>query len=221
MKNLVIVGGGGFGAEAAWVAEDMNADILARGAAEPPWNILGYVDDDPAKIGQEFYGYCVLGLPEDVARDLGRDEVWYYCAIGDNRARERVTVRLSALGWRAATLIHPTAVRAKNVCVGEGTYVAPLSVLSPNCRIGRHAIINQRAAVGHDAILDDFCNICPGAQLNGSCRVGRLAVIGSNASIYQGRRIGDGATVGANSMVVRDVAPETSVIGIPAKKITA
>ncbi len=215
MKNLIIAGGGGFGAEVAWVAEDMNAD----GAFALPWNILGYVDDEPSKIGREFYGYRVLGSPEGVASTLDAGEVWYHCAIGDNTARMRMTARLSALGWRAATLIHPSVVRARNVTVGEGTYVAPFSVLSPNCTLGKHVIINQRVAVGHDVIVRDFSNICPGAQLNGSCQVGQLSLIGSNASIYQGRSVGDSATVGANSMVIRNVAAGTSVVGVPARKI--
>jgi sugar O-acyltransferase (sialic acid O-acetyltransferase NeuD family) len=215
MKKLIIAGCGGFGAEVAWIAEDINAAHTAA----PPWQIVGFVDDNPAHKDQDCYGYRVLGSPEEVAGQLGRTETWYYCAIGDNAARERMVARLSAFGWQAATLIHPSVVRAKNVTVGEGTCVAPMSVLSPNTLIGRHVLINQRVTVGHDVILHDFCNICSGAQLNGFCQVGRSSTVGSNASLYPGRSVGDNATVGANSMVIRNVASHISVFGVPARKI--
>jgi sugar O-acyltransferase (sialic acid O-acetyltransferase NeuD family) len=213
MMKLVIAGGGGFGAEAAWVAEEMNAG----GFSSALWNILGYIDDNPDKTGGEFYGYKVLGLPEEVGHRLGKEEIWYFCAIGDNRARERMAGRLSALGWRAATLIHPSVIQARNVSIGEGTYVGSLSILSPNCSIGKHVIVNQRVSIGHDAIINDFCNICPGAQINGFCSVGQKSLIGSNASIHQNRCVGNNATVGANSSVIQDVSPNTSVIGVPAR----
>lgn len=215
MRNLIIFGGGGFGAEAAWVAEDVNA-----AAGQPEWNILGYADDDPGKHGCEFYGFRVLGTAEEIAwRDVGRD-VWYSCAVGDNAARQELAARLDGLGWRAATLIHPSVIRAKNVEVGEGTYVGPLSTLSPNCTVGRHVIVNQRVAIGHDAVVDDFSNLCPGAQINGSCRVGKLAVVGSNSSIIQGRLIGENAVLGSNSVAIRSVDAGITVLGVPAKRIT-
>ena len=45
LKNIVVIGAGGFGAEAIWVLEDMNRlNSKALG-----WNIIGYVDDDTSK----------------------------------------------------------------------------------------------------------------------------------------------------------------------------
>ena len=58
-KKLIIFGAGGFGSEIVWVAESANE--LARGGNV--FDVLGYVDDDPKKIGTELYGYKVLGTP--------------------------------------------------------------------------------------------------------------------------------------------------------------
>lgn len=49
--------------------------------------------------------------------------------------------------------------------------------------------------------------------------VGRNVWIGSNATILQGVTIGDGAVVAAGAVVVRDVAPNTVVGGVPAREI--
>ena len=54
MKNIVIIGAGDLGKEVVWLIEDINK-------VSPTYVILGFLDDDTDKIGDEFYGYRVLG----------------------------------------------------------------------------------------------------------------------------------------------------------------
>lgn len=214
MRSLVIFGAGGFGQEAAWVAESMN-DVLSPADR---WEILGYVDDNAAEKGNEYYGHRVIESPGDL-KATGR-ELWYHCALGNNLLREKISKRLDGMGWKAATLIHPSVIVAKYVRMGEGCYVGAYSILSPNAVIGRHVLINQRASIGHDAHLEDFSQACPGAQINGYCMIRRGALIGSNASIQQGRAVGEHAVVGSNSQVLRSVPDRSTAAGVPATVFT-
>ena len=43
--------------------------------------------------------------------------------------------------------------------------------------------------------------------------------VGANATILPGVRLGRGCTVGAGAVVVRDVAPGTTVVGNPARPV--
>ena len=56
MRDLFIVGAGGFGREAVWTVERINA-----AAETPAWNVIGFADDDPAKAEGNFEGYPMLG----------------------------------------------------------------------------------------------------------------------------------------------------------------
>lgn len=215
MKKIVIMGASGFGTEAIWVLEEMNK-------FEPSsdrWEILGYVDDDGLKKNESFYDYKVLGSPEDVEKEFVGQDLWYFCAIGNNNVREKMVKRLDGLGWKAATLIHPSVILARGISIGEGTYIGAASVICPNATIEKHVLINVRVAIGHDTIMQPFSQACPGSQINGFCEVGYAAVVGSNASIIPGKKIGNGAIVGGNSQVLRSVKQGTSVIGVPARKI--
>jgi sugar O-acyltransferase (sialic acid O-acetyltransferase NeuD family) len=216
MKNIVIVGAGGYASEAAWVLEEMNK--ASSGALK--WQILGYTDKDARTKGREVYGYKILGTSEEIAQQYAGENLWFYCAIGDNLSRAAVTKHLEGLGWQAATLIHPSVIAARKVAIGEGTYIGAGSILCPNSTIGRHVIVNTRVTVGHDSMLADFSQACPGAQINGFCKIGQGAMIGSNSSILPGKSIGDYAVVGANSQVIRSVKAGSTVNGVPAVLIS-
>ena len=216
MKKIVIMGSGGFGAEAIWALEEVNK---LKPLSEQ-WNILGYVDDDKSKKGKFFYDYKTLGTPSEIDKIYSGDQLWYFCAIGDNNSRSNVVKYLDELGWKAATLIHPSAVMAKKIEIGAGSYIGPVSVICPNATIGKHVLINTRVAIGHDTVMENFSQACPGAQINGFCKIGYLSLIGSNASIMPGTKIGERAVIGSNSQVLRAVKNDTTVNGVPAIKVS-
>jgi sugar O-acyltransferase (sialic acid O-acetyltransferase NeuD family) len=197
------------GIEALWVASEMNRD----GAV---WRILGFCDDNPERRGTEIEGVPVLGPPDQVVRDVG-DEVSFHCAIGRNRLREKVVQRVLNHGWKPATLIHPSVIRAPRVKIGEGCYIGAGSVLAPNSTIGAYVLINTLAGIGHHSEIGDYAQICPGARVSGYCKVDKYAFLGSNSSIQPGVTIGEGACVGANSYAIRSVAPFVTVTGVPAR----
>lgn len=72
MKDLYIIGAGGFGREVAWLVERINE-------IEPTWNIKGFIDDNESRWGTKENDYVVLGGC-DYLKTLG--EVYAVCAIG-------------------------------------------------------------------------------------------------------------------------------------------
>lgn len=54
MKNLYIIGAGGFGREVAWCVERIN-DV------SPTWDLKGFIDDNEELWGKQEDGYSVLG----------------------------------------------------------------------------------------------------------------------------------------------------------------
>jgi sugar O-acyltransferase (sialic acid O-acetyltransferase NeuD family) len=216
--EIVIIGAGGFGAVAASVIDSMNA-VAVREKVGAPWNLLGYVDGDPRKGGTQHADRAVLGTIEEVGHDFRDREVWFFCAIGDNQARARLAQRAESLGWKPATLVHPSAIVDRTAEIGPGSCVAPAVVLSYKTRIGAHVVIDSHVSVGHDTTLMDFCEVFAGARINGNCHIGEYVVVGCNATLLPGSWVGDRAVVGANSLAHGTVEPDTTVFGIPARTI--
>lgn len=78
--------------------------------------------------------------------------------------------------------------------------------------------VHDHAIIGYDATL--LCHeFLQDEYRTGEIVVGEQVMIGAGAIVLPGVEIGDGAQVGANSVVTRDVPPETTVAGIPAEPI--
>lgn len=218
-KSIVIVGAGGLGTEFAWAAEEMNAAADRDGAAHGPWEILGYADDASEKRGKRLGRYLVHGTIKETAEKFVAQDIAFAVAVGDNYMRQKLAHAAEAAEWCPATLVHPSVILADDARIGAGTYIAPGCIVFPRAEVGQYVIINAHVSVGHDSVLEDYSQICPGARISGGCRIGKLAFLGSNASLTPGVAVGEGAVVGANSHAVRKVAAGVTVIGCPAREI--
>jgi len=151
MRDIMIVGAGGWGREAAWTLERVNAD-------RAEWNIIGYADDDSAKAGTSLEGYPILGTPEKVSADHPGAAV--LIAVGDNEAREKIYRRLRGHDFPA--IVDPAAIVAPTAEMRHGCFIGPLAVISSGVELGKFVIVNARAGVGHDAKMADFSQVPPG-----------------------------------------------------------
>jgi len=211
MSELVIIGAGGFGRE-------VFAIVSALRATGVDWTVEGFVDDNPsvedrARVAD--LGSRVLGPVQDLA---SRQRPFAaVIAVGSPVARASICSVLENGPVAFPALVHPDATVGAAVRLASGVVVAPGARLSTNISFGRHVHVDQNVTVGHDATLGDFSRLNPQACVSGSVRVGVGAILGANATILQGLIVADRALVGAGSVVTRDVAPGTTVKGVPAR----
>jgi sugar O-acyltransferase (sialic acid O-acetyltransferase NeuD family) len=211
LKDLVIVGAGGLGREIAWLTERINAK-------EPQWNLLGFLDDDPALHGKSVNGYPVIGGCQDIP---AKGELFAVCAIGAAAVRQKVTDRLKDIAptLRFATLIDPCAVVSPRVTVGEGAVICAGAVVTVDISIGKHVLISSACTVGHDTVLSDHVTLYPGANVAGNVLLERGVEVGTGAQIIQGKRVGAHAIIGAGAVVVGDLPDRCTAVGVPARPI--
>ncbi len=210
MKDLIIIGCGGFGREVAWLVDRINQK-------SPTWNLLGFLDDTDEKQGNIYNGYKVLGYVSDVTKY----DAWYVCAIGSSKDRQTVIDRITKMhpSVRFATLIDPGAEISDYVTIGDGTIVCAHSVITVNISIGKHVIINLDCTVGHDAVLQDYVTLYPSTNISGVVNIGCSTEIGTGSQIIQGKNVGSNTIVGAGSVIIRDIPSNCTAVGCPAKPI--
>lgn len=209
MKDLYIIGAGGFGREVAWLVERINA-------VEPTWNLVGFIDDDESKWDTNEDDYPVLGGCEYLKK-LGN--VYAVCAIGAAKIRKIVIEKMKESAVKFATLIDPSALISKRVEIGEGTIICANSIITVDIKIGEHVIINLDCTIGHDDIIDDFVTIYPSVNVSGNVYLGECCELGTGMQIIQGKRVVGNTIIGAGTVVVRDIETSGTYVGSPAKKI--
>jgi acetyltransferase EpsM len=175
--------------------------------------IAMYFDDDRSVVDRS-NGQYQPGLKLAGELNFNLPDLPFLLAIGNNRVRAKLASRLST---QFTTAIHPSAVVASNVTVGDGSVIFAQAVLQPNSQVGEHAIINTSAGIDHDCHISNFAHISPNATLCGNVRVGEGSHIGAGATIIEGIRVGRWSTVGAGAVVIRDVPDFTTVVGCPAR----
>jgi serine O-acetyltransferase len=103
--------------------------------------------------------------------------------------------------------------------------------IHPGATIGRRFFIDHGMGVviGETAEIGDDCTLYHGVTLGGTSwekgkrhpTLGRGVVIGAGAKVLGPIMVGDNARIGSNAVVVRDVAPQTTVVGVPGKVVEA
>jgi sugar O-acyltransferase (sialic acid O-acetyltransferase NeuD family) len=207
--KTVIVGCGGHGR--------VVLDILrAAGKHEA----VGFLDSNPEMHGRHVDGLRVLGDLADVGllRRAHRVE-GAVIAIGDNGVRRNYADVCERAGLKLINAIHPSANIAANASIGRNVVVAAGALVCAHCQIGDSVILNTGCIVDHETMIGTSTHICPGARLAGRVAVESGAFVGIGATVIQSVRVGYEAVIGAGAVVICNVAPMTTMVGVPAKEI--
>lgn len=153
----------------------------------------------------------------DIADFKGSDDGFYACAFFPG-TRRGYFERAEALGMAPADpLVDPNAIIARNVRIGDASFLNAAAVVGAVSMIGDGVLINRGVTIGHHCIIGDFVSIGPGANLASNIHVGEGSIIGAGATILPDVRIGENCIVAGGSVVRKNVPDDTFVVGAPAK----
>ena len=200
MKNIAIIGAGGFAREVAWLVEDSGGRVGA------------FYESDEVWVQRSVGGLPVLPLSQF---DPGK--LHAAIAIGNPAARRKLRDLMPA-DTEYPTLVHPNVVMSRRVQIDKGTIICASSILTCDIVIGQHVHLNLGTTVGHDCRLADFVTTAPAVNLSGNCDLGEGSYYGTNACLREGISVAAGATVGMGAVVVASLTEAAVYLGNPARK---
>ena len=205
MKEIIIVGAGGFGRETLTLIKRINK-------LENKWIIKGFIDDNPHSLEGKDCGYGIIGSIQDWNPS---DNEVFAMGISSPQAKEKVVRVLKERGVKFETLISPNSIINESAKIGEGCVIKGFSVVGEDVVLGDFvdvagSMIGQDSVIGNYSTTTGFANIV-------CANVGSRVFIGSHAVILNNVKIGDDAFVCAGSICYGNVKPGKKVFGNPAK----
>ncbi len=203
MRNLLILGTGPHACEMVDIVHRVNL-------AEQTWNLLGFIAKDQKTVGREFNGYKVIGTLDDLGRHP--DACLTTDCDGPNWAGDVPRERF-------VSLIDPSVFVSRTATIGAGCVLYPGCIVGHNATLGDFVFCLSGCTINHDDVIDDCVTVASRVTLAGAVHVESGCYMGQSCTVRQFLKIGKGSLVGMGAVVVKDVPPNSVMVGNPATKL--
>jgi len=137
---------------------------------------------------------------------------------------------LHATFWyRVAHWLHTHKFRFLARCISQITKFFTGIEIHPGATIGRRLVIDHGTGIviGEKAEIGDDCLLYQGVTLGGTGKdvgkrhptLGNNVMVGSGAKVLGPFKVGDNARIAANSVVLREVPDNATVVGVPGRVV--
>lgn len=210
MKNIAIIGAGGFGREVKTILDSINKII-------PTYNFVGFYDDG-FQQGEIVNGYPVLGNVEAINTVSRACSI--VIAIADPKTKFTIFSKIQNQNISFPTIIHPnTLISDDFVEIGDGNIICAGCIITCNIVIKDFVILNLMCTVGHDTTISSFSSFMPSVNISGEVLIYQKVYVGTGAKIINQLEIGENTIVGAGAVVSKSLPDNCTAVGIPAKPI--
>ena len=203
MKTLCIYGCGGMGREIADLANKMQS-----------WKDVIFVDDNSkTEVVDEVKVYSLQAILEK----YNKEDIEFIVTVGEPVTRQLLYEKLEEEGLESISVIDPGFDLSKFSSVGNGTIMHTGATITVNVHIGKGCLINKHVVIGHDVNIDNYTVVSPNVTIGGDVDIGSNCYIGSASVIRNGIKIGENSIIGMGAVVLKDVEPNSVMVGNPAK----
>ena len=207
-QKLLIIGAGNIGGFISYNIDEFG-----------DYDVLGFLDDDVAKIGKSLYGREVLGPISAIDKYVADDEISVVIGIANPIFKRKIANFLQSKKVHFPNFIAPTVWLSKQIQLGKGIILYPGVSINYECEISDFVIMNMNCAIGHNCKFDAFSTLAPGVNLAGFSHVMQCADVGIGATTIQGVVIGKESRIGGQTMILNNVPDGATVVGNPARII--
>jgi sugar O-acyltransferase (sialic acid O-acetyltransferase NeuD family) len=213
MKDVIIIGAGGHGAEI-----DDYIKSYHRTTGQKGYNLVGFLDDDPSNYARYKFSAPLIG---GIRAHKVIDGCYYVIGIANLKYRKLLVEKFKNEGARFTSLIHGTAFISGSAIIGEGSVIGPNANIGPNVTVGSFTLINARCSIGHDSVIGDYNAISHNVCFSGFTKIGNGNLLGINSATIPGIIVGDRNIVAAGMILDQNIGNDSIVFYRYKEKVIA
>ncbi|NRD20806.1 NeuD/PglB/VioB family sugar acetyltransferase [Winogradskyella eckloniae] len=188
---------------------------------QPEYQIVGIIDS-VIDIGNQFYGYTVIGRQNEVnalAKTYNFEAG--IVGLGDNYLREKVVLEILEQNkdFTFINALSKFAYISPTAKIGVGNVIMPGVIINSEANMLNHCVINTNSSLEHNCKMEDFSSLSAGVTTGGYFNLGKYSAIALGVTILDRTTIGENVVVGSGSLVVKDLESHGLYYGSPAKRI--
>jgi sugar O-acyltransferase (sialic acid O-acetyltransferase NeuD family) len=179
---------------------------------DPAYEVVAFTVDRDYIREKEFCGLPVLPF-EDIQTLRPPDTHKMMVAIYASRMNQTRAEKYSQAkrkGYTLITYIHPRAVVAPGVAVGDNCFISEGAICRPYLKIENDVFVMPGAILGHDTVVGEHCFIGNGAVVMGMVTLEPNCFIGPNATILENLTVGRESLIGGG-VVLQESTKEKEV----------
>lgn len=183
--------------------------LLQMDGAEP----ISFLDDEKP------VNKLILNIPVkgglDAYNSVPHDGI--VLALGSNSLRKKIFNELRQAGENLFSVIHPSAIIAPNVKIGDGCMILAGAVINTGAQIKENTIINTNSTIEHHNVIGPHAHIAPGSTLGGEVAIGEEAMVGIGSTVLPRVNIANKTVLGGGSTAIKDLPEGVTAVGVPAR----
>lgn len=177
---------------------------------------VGFLDDKKDAL-DGFEGYPPIISSVEAYQPQENDV--FICALGDPKFVKHYSDIIKSKGGDFISLIAPTVKIDTNTRIGKGCIIHDWTGISCDVTIGNHVSIGMFCDIGHDVTIGDYSHIGSFGCISGGVNINAEVLCHPRVNVIPHKTIGARSIIGVGSVVIKNISADSSVFGVPAKKI--
>ena len=207
MKEIYIVGIG------------LYSEVMYELATDCGYTVNGFYDIYNGEYRTEVMGIAVLGCFSELDASDIKDKD-FIVAVGDNKMRHDLMLKIEECGGNLPTLIHPEAKISKSARIGKGVYIHMGAVLWTESEVGDYSIVSPNTVIAHHAKVGQSCLISVSSVVGARVHVGNYTMFGIGSIAITGvDTIGENVMLGAGTTATKNIEDNVLAVGSPARVV--
>jgi len=210
MKRLAIIGAGELGKQIFELSEN-----------DPEITVAGFFDDIIPINTVIISNQKVIGTTKDIL-PFYNSNLFDFLMIGIGyryiQKRKFFFDKFSPT-IAFARIIHSSCIIHTSAIIGAGVAIYPGCIIDKNVVIGNNVLLNLGSVVAHDSVIGAHSFIAPRVTFSGFVKLDELNFVGTGSILIDNISVASNCTLGAGTVVIKDINNQGVYVGNPAKKI--